>query len=136
MPPCSTGAGAFRITLDGNEQYRTLDDFLALIEADQGGARRSHGCATRFCSSSSRSIAPWRSSRRSSLRCARSRDKPVIIDEADGWVSAFKEAILLGYRGVSHKNCKGIYKSLHNLALAALHNARAGGRSCSSRPRT
>ena len=52
------------------------------------------------------------------------RDKPVIIDEADGWVSAFKEAIALGYRGVSHKNCKGIYKSLHNLALAALHNAR------------
>jgi hypothetical protein len=52
------------------------------------------------------------------------RDKPVIIDEADGWVSAFEEAIALGYRGVSHKNCKGIYKSLHNLALAALHNAR------------
>jgi hypothetical protein len=33
---------------------------------------------------------------------------------------------VLGYRGVSHKNCKGVYKSLHNLALAATHNARAG----------
>jgi len=50
----------------------------------------------------------------------------VIIDEADGWVSAFREAVRLGYRGVSHKNCKGIYKSLHNLALAAVHNARIG----------
>jgi hypothetical protein len=50
----------------------------------------------------------------------------VIIDEADGWVGAFKDAVALGYRGVSHKNCKGIYKSLHNLALAAAHNARVG----------
>jgi hypothetical protein len=56
----------------------------------------------------------------------RALDKPVIIDEADGWVSAFQEAVRLGYRGVSHKNCKGIYKSLHNLALAAVHNARIG----------
>ena len=50
----------------------------------------------------------------------------MIIDEADDRVSAFREATLLGYRGVSHKNCKGIYKSLHNLALAAAHNARVG----------
>ena len=50
----------------------------------------------------------------------------MIIDEADDWVTAFREATLLGYRGVSHKNCKGIYKSLHNLALAAAHNARVG----------
>ena len=50
----------------------------------------------------------------------------MIIDEADGWLGAFKEAARLGYRGTSHKNCKGIYKSLHNLAFAAAHNARVG----------
>jgi hypothetical protein len=50
----------------------------------------------------------------------------VIIDEADDRVGAFREATLLGYRGVSHKNCKGVYKSLHNLALAAARNARLG----------
>jgi len=55
-----------------------------------------------------------------------SRDKPVIIDEADGWPSAFREAVDLGYRGTSHKNCKGIYKSLHNMALVMLRNQRAG----------
>jgi hypothetical protein len=55
-----------------------------------------------------------------------SREKPVIIDEADGWLTAFREAIGLGYRGTSHKNCKGVYKSLHNMALAALRNERAG----------
>jgi hypothetical protein len=57
---------------------------------------------------------------------ALSRDKPVIIDEADGWLGAFQEAVELGYRGCSHKNCKGIYKSLQNAALVALRNARAG----------
>jgi hypothetical protein len=50
----------------------------------------------------------------------------VIIDEADDRVAAFKDAVALGYRGTSHKNCKGIYKSLHNLALAALRNQRVG----------
>jgi hypothetical protein len=50
----------------------------------------------------------------------------VIIDEADGWVGAFEEAVRLGYRGTSHKNCKGLYKSLHSLALAAVHNERRG----------
>jgi hypothetical protein len=41
-------------------------------------------------------------------------------------VGAFREAVRLGYRGTSHKNCKGVYKSLHNLALAATHNADVG----------
>jgi hypothetical protein len=50
----------------------------------------------------------------------------VIIDEADDRVAAFKDAVALGYRGTSHKNCKGIYKSLHNLAFATVHNARVG----------
>ena len=60
---------------------------------------------------------------------ALSEDKPVIIDEADGWLSAFREALELGYRGVSHKNCKGIYKSLQNLALVGLRNAQSGTQS-------
>jgi hypothetical protein len=46
-----------------------------------------------------------------SLR-ALSAEKAVIIDEADGWLVAFREAARLGYRATSHKNCKGIYKSL------------------------
>jgi hypothetical protein len=50
----------------------------------------------------------------------------VIIDEADDQLGAFKEAVALGYRGTSHKNCKGIYKSLHSFAFAIDHNQRAG----------
>ena len=45
------------------------------------------------------------------------RRKPVIIDEADAQVDAFRRAHALGYYGTSHKNCKGLFKSLLNHAL-------------------
>ena len=112
------------ITLDGNEQYQTLDDFMALVERIRSapGLRRLWDQVLFIEQPLDRGFA-MAPTVEPALR-ALGRDKPVIIDEADGWVSAFEEAIALGYRGVSHKNCKGIYKSLHNVALAALHNAR------------
>ncbi len=42
-----------------------------------------------------------------------------IIDEADDSYDAFSRARALGYRGVSSKACKGLYKSLLNGARAA-----------------
>jgi hypothetical protein len=51
---------------------------------------------------------------------------PVIIDEADGDFGAFPRARGLGYRGVSYKGCKGIYKGLINAARCELWNAEAG----------
>jgi L-alanine-DL-glutamate epimerase-like enolase superfamily enzyme len=51
---------------------------------------------------------------------------PFIIDEADDGYDAFPRAIALGYRGVSSKACKGLYKSLINGARAAAWNARDG----------
>ena len=41
---------------------------------------------------------------------------PVIIDESDDSLDAFPRAKTLGYRGVSSKTCKGLYKSLINAA--------------------
>ena len=43
-----------------------------------------------------------------------------IIDEADDSYGAFPRARALGYRGVSSKACKGLYKSLLNGARAAV----------------
>jgi L-alanine-DL-glutamate epimerase-like enolase superfamily enzyme len=115
----------FRISLDGNEQYRAPDDFLGLIEQIKAAPSLERFWAQVMfieqpldrAVALDPGVAPM-------LRAL--ADKPVIIDEADGWLSAFTEAILLGYRGTSHKNCKGIYKSLYNLALAAVRNARLG----------
>jgi hypothetical protein len=50
-----------------------------------------------------------------------------IIDEADDRYAAFCEARELGYRGISSKSCKGIYKSLLNGARAMAWNAEGGG---------
>jgi hypothetical protein len=37
---------------------------------------------------------------------------PVILDESDDHASALDEGLALGYRGISSKACKGIYRSL------------------------
>ena len=116
----------FRISLDGNEQYKTADAFLALIEAIRSTAALDDlWRQTLFVEQPlDRSVA-LDPGVRPALQSP-GLDKPVIIDEADGWVGAFKEAVALGYKGTSHKNCKGIYKSLHNMAFAMEHNRRIG----------
>ena len=50
---------------------------------------------------------------------AKKLEKPVIIDESDDSLDAFPRAKALGYKGVSSKTCKGIYKSLVNRARCA-----------------
>ena len=47
----------------------------------------------------------------------------MIIDESDGEDDALLQAFKLGYRGVSSKACKGVWRSLVNLA-----RVRAAGR--------
>ena len=42
---------------------------------------------------------------------------PIVLDESDGDMSSLPTALELGYQGCSHKNCKGIVKSLANAAL-------------------
>jgi len=116
----------YHLSLDGNEQYRDLDGFLALIERMRGSARleRFFRRILFIEQPLERSVAMLPAVE-PALR-ALTELKPVIIDEADGWLTAFREAIALGYCGASHKNCKGVYKSLHNLALARVHNQRVG----------
>jgi hypothetical protein len=117
---------AFHLSLDGNEQYRQPDDFLDLVARIKAtpALARLYEQIMFIEQPLDRAVAldPAVKPALSAL----SREKPVIIDEADGWLTAFREAIDLGYRGTSHKNCKGIYKSLHNLALAALRNEQTG----------
>lgn len=53
---------------------------------------------------------------------------PVIIDESDDNVDAFKQAAALGYRGVSVKNCKGVFQGILNRLLVDQFNAEHPGR--------
>jgi L-alanine-DL-glutamate epimerase-like enolase superfamily enzyme len=51
--------------------------------------------------------------------------RPVIIDESDDNLDSFPRAKALGYRGVSSKCCKGLYKSILNAARCALWNSQS-----------
>jgi len=52
--------------------------------------------------------------------------KPVTIDESDDQLDSFERAVKLGYSGVSHKNCKGVFKSLQNRVFVARLNRETG----------
>jgi hypothetical protein len=114
-----------QLTLDGNEQYKRLDDFVALMERIRATpALQTFYDAILFIEQPlDRAVAMAGPLPAAAIGAV---GKPLLIDEADGWTEAYAEAIALGYHGVSHKNCKGVYRSLMNAALAARENARHG----------
>jgi hypothetical protein len=48
---------------------------------------------------------------------------PIIIDESDAALDSLPTALALGYAGTSHKNCKGVFKSVANAAILARRRA-------------
>ncbi len=53
---------------------------------------------------------------------------PVIIDESDATTASLPRALTLGYAGTSHKNCKGVCKSVCNAGLLAYLRREQPGR--------
>ena len=99
-------------SLDGNEQYENVQGVLALW-----GAVKAEPRLKRLASSVVFIEQPIK--RQNALAAdisALAKEKPVIIDESDDSLEAFPRAKALGYRGVSSKTCKGLYKSLINAA--------------------
>jgi hypothetical protein len=105
----------YRASLDGNEQYQDVAGVLELwrrMKADRRLARLLASVA--FIEQPlKRDVALTADV--SALASA----KPVIIDESDDSLDAFPRAKALGYRGVSSKTCKGVYKALVNAARCA-----------------
>jgi hypothetical protein len=114
----------YRLTLDGNEQYTRAEQFEELVRE----IRARPDLETLW---QNVLVIEQPFDRKIALAAGHtgelrelSRSKPVIIDESDGTLAAYPEAIDLGYRGVSSKNCKGAIKSLLNAGLTWLHNGR------------
>jgi hypothetical protein len=119
-------AGDYLATLDGNEQYDSVEGIAELwhrmlqtpalarlVEATlfiEQPIKRAKALAT--------SVEPL------------ARLKPLIIDESDGELASFPAALKLGYSGVSSKSCKGLYKSILNAARVARLNAEARTERC------
>lgn len=115
-------AGPYQATLDGNEQYDSVEGIAELWRRmGETPALRKLVEAILFIEQPiKRAVALSRPV------AAIAKAKPLEIDESDGDLSAFPTAVALGYAGVSSKNCKGFYKSILNAARVAKMNAEAG----------
>jgi hypothetical protein len=101
-------AGPYHVSLDGNEQYEDMQGVAELWARMKGEVRLA-----RLVSSVLFIEQPVK--RQKALASpVKDIDRPVIIDESDDALDAFPRAKALGYRGVSSKTCKGLYKSLLN----------------------
>jgi len=108
--------GAYHVSLDGNEQYEDMQGVAELWARMQGDKRLA-----RLVRSVLFVEQPVKRQKAFASR-VEGIDKPVIIDESDDALDAFPRAKALGYRGVSSKTCKGLYKSLTNRARCATWN--------------
>ena len=110
------------VSLDGNEQYDDLGALLALWR------RMTEAPALKRLVASILFIEQpiTRAHALDADVSALSAIKPVIVDESDDGLDVFPRARALGYRGVSSKCCKGLYKSILNAARCAQWNT-AGG---------
>ncbi len=113
----TTCPAGFQATLDGNEQFSDFDafrDFYDRLAADpkleplfrsllfiEQPLHRDHALGD----AAGAGLRDWRDA------------PPLIIDESDGSLDDLPRALELGYHGTSHKNCKGVIKSLANAAL-------------------
>jgi L-alanine-DL-glutamate epimerase-like enolase superfamily enzyme len=108
----------YSVTLDANEQYADLAALGALVERlDRDAALKPIASTLLYIEQP----MPRDSFRQSPLGALARRD--IIIDEADDSYDAFPAARALGYRGISSKSCKGIYKSIVNATRAVKWSA-------------
>ncbi|MGE0874891.1 MAG: enolase C-terminal domain-like protein [Burkholderiales bacterium] len=106
--------GPYHATLDGNEQYEDMAGVAALWQAMGSDPRLARLVQSILF------IEQPVARARALQEAVAGIDRPVIIDESDAALDAFPRARALGYRGVSSKTCKGLYKSLINAARCAL----------------
>jgi hypothetical protein len=112
----------YRASLDGNEQYADIEGVQALMDA----MRRTPALARLYDSLLFVEQPMDRDVALSTDVSGLDIGKPLEIDEADGTLDSFPRAKALGYRGVSSKSCKGLYKSILNAARCRHWNAQAG----------
>jgi hypothetical protein len=115
--------GGYHASLDGNEQYEDAGGALALWRAMEAEPRLAKLRNSILFIEQPVKRARALETGMGTLAAAR----PVIIDESDGPLDAFVTGKALGYAGVSSKACKGVWRSLINLARCRAWNAAEGG---------
>jgi hypothetical protein len=113
----------YRLTLDGNEQYKTIAQFRKhweryLAEPDLRDFLSPEHLI--FVEQPMFRDDALQEQVREGLN-AWPEAPPMIIDESDAGLASLRRALELGYRGTSHKNCKGVFKGLANRCLIEWH---------------
>lgn len=109
------------ITLDGNEQITDLamleELFATLEENEDGRALLANLLWIEQPLPRALSFDPGSTAALGRLGAR----VPFILDEADVGLEAFPLALARGYRGISMKNCKGVFRSFVHRGLCELH---------------
>jgi len=109
----------YHASLDGNEQYEDAEGVLALWRAMRAEPRLARlNASIAFIEQPVK-----RAKALEGAMGALAAERPVIVDESDGPLDAFVQARALGYTGISSKACKGVWRSLVNLARCRAWNA-------------
>lgn len=105
-------AGAYKVTIDGNEQYADAGHVAQLVARMVAAPSLTalRACTLFIEQPIARAAALERPLGEPGRKVA------MIIDESDGEDDALVRAFALGYRGVSSKACKGAWRSLINAA--------------------
>jgi hypothetical protein len=111
----------YQASLDGNEQYAGMQGIAELWHRLAQDARLARLVASILF------IEQPVTRSRALEQPVEGVARPLVIDESDDALDAFPRARALGYRGVSSKTCKGLYRALVNRARCAAWNAEAGG---------
>ncbi len=110
----------FRFSLDANEQFQAPEELRSFGEQVMADSElRSFFKQLAFIEQPlSRKVAL--DPEQADIRSCWPESVPLIIDESDGGWQDLPRALDKGYSGVSHKNCKGVFKGLRNACLVRL----------------
>ena len=113
--------GKFAFSLDGNEQFQSIDAFRThwekLNEEESLCFFFNH---LLFIEQPLHRDVALNNGLKSEFDQWQDRP-PIIIDESDATLECLPAALEIGYAGTSHKNCKGIFKGIANACLLAHH---------------
>jgi len=111
------GVDDYCFTLDGNEQYESVAEFRTFWgQIATESACSPHMDRLLFVEQPfNRQVALNEVTRKDLTAWD---DRPlIIIDESDAQIESMQSALESGYAGTSHKNCKGVFKSVANACL-------------------
>jgi hypothetical protein len=114
-------AEPYSATLDGNEQYEEIAQVAELWRCV-----KTRPALGRLAASVLYLEQPLARARALEQPVGDLGLPPLLLDESDDSLEAFPRARALGYRGISSKTCKGIYRALVNACRCAHWNAQEG----------